>query len=194
MLWTQDSAIPTRASVPTAILSLIGSSALPLLSYVEHVYSCRPSTTINIFLLFTTLFDAARARTLWLQPYHQDIAIVAVASVSIKILSLALEATQKRRYLRSAYRSLPPEDTSGILSRWVFAWQIPLFCAGYKATLGIEDLFTLDKHLKSLYLHKLLQSRWSPGALILPSCSILCMLLTRFSGDQVRLCTVDRRV
>lgn len=155
--------MPTAASVPTAVLSLVISLALPLLSYVEHIYSARPSSILNIFLLFTTLFDAARARTLWLQPYHGTIAIIAVSSVSVKIVSLALEATEKRKHLRSAYETLPPEDTSGILSRWLFAWQIRLFRAGYKTTLGIDDLYSLDKHLKSPYLHQLLQRRWSRG-------------------------------
>lgn len=88
-------------------------------------------------------------------------AIVAVLSTVLKVLILPIEATEKREILRPQFRAVPPEATSGVLARWVFSWQLPLFRKGYTEELKIEDLYTLDKHLGSRYLQNLLQTAWS---------------------------------
>lgn len=155
----------TRASLPTAGLSLAASIGLAALSYYEHAYSCRPSSIINLFLLFSTLFDATRTRTLWLQGYNQPIANTSLVATVLKIVLLALETVEKRRGLRQPFKTLPPESTSGIFPRWIFSWQLPLFRAGYTKQLGIDDLFHLDKHLRSTYLQNLLQTAWRNCAL-----------------------------
>ncbi|KAH6876442.1 P-loop containing nucleoside triphosphate hydrolase protein [Thelonectria olida] len=164
ILWTQPSAVTTRASLPAAALSFVASISLLGLSYVEHVYSYRPSTVLNLFLLFSALFDAARTRTLWLQGYNRSAAIAALVATVLKIFMLVLETIDKRGFLRPQYRTLPPEVTSGVFSQWLFSWQLPLFRAGYSGQLEIENLFPLDKHLKSQYLQNLLQTGWGKAS------------------------------
>ena len=161
IFWTQASAVPTGASLPAAALSFVSSLALLALSYVEHLYSYRPSSIINVFLLFSSLFDATRTRTLWLQPYNRSVAITSLLSIVVKLVALALETVEKRHILQPQYQNLTPESTSGILAQWLFSWQLPLFRAGYSSTLGLNDLFDLDKHLKSTFLHSKLQERLS---------------------------------
>ncbi|KAH7174084.1 P-loop containing nucleoside triphosphate hydrolase protein [Fusarium flagelliforme] len=158
--WTRPSAVVTKASLPTAALSFVASISLLGLSYVEHVYSYRPSTVLNLFLLFSALFDATRTRTLWLQGYNRPLAITALVATVIKILLLAVEAIEKRKFLRPQYRDLPSEVTSGVFSHWFFSWQLPLFRTGYSHTLQIESLFPLEKHFKSSYLQSKLQDAW----------------------------------
>ncbi|KAF5682935.1 major facilitator family transporter [Fusarium denticulatum] len=162
--WTRPSAVTTKASLPTAALSFVASICLLCLSYVEHVYSYRPSTVLILFLLFSALFDAARTRTLWLQGYNQPAAITALIATVIKIVMLAVETIEKRRFLRPQYCALPPEVTGSVLSHWFFSWQIPLFRAGYSKHLEIEALFPLEKHFRSLYLQKLLQTAWAKAS------------------------------
>ncbi|UPL03089.1 hypothetical protein LCI18_014023 [Fusarium solani-melongenae] len=164
ILLTQSSAIITKASLPTAALSFVASIALLGLSYVEHVYSYRPSTVLNLFLLFSVLFEATRTRTLWLQGYNRSPAIAALVATLIKIAMLVVEAIEKRGFLRPQYRALPPEVTSGVFSQWVFWWQLPLFRAGYSKKLEIESLFPLSKHFKSSYLQGLLQTAWDKSS------------------------------
>ncbi|KAF4958674.1 hypothetical protein FGADI_2224 [Fusarium gaditjirri] len=164
ILWTRPSAVTTKASLPTAALSFVASIGLLCLSYVEHVYSYRPSTVLILFLLFSALFDATRTRTLWLQGYNRPAAIAALISTVIKIVMLAVETIEKRRFLRPQYRALPPEVTGSVLSHWFFSWQIPLFRAGYSNQLEIEALFPLEKHFKSLYLQKRLQTAWAKAS------------------------------
>ncbi|GKU10283.1 unnamed protein product [Fusarium langsethiae] len=158
--WTQPSAVATKASLPAASLSFVASISLLGLSYIEHVYSYRPSTVLNLFLLFSVLFDATRTRTLWLQGYNRPAAITALVATVVKILLLAVEAIEKRGFLRPQYRDLPSEVTSGVFSHWLFSWQIPLFRTGYSQNLQIESLFPLEKHFKSSYLQNQLQDAW----------------------------------
>ncbi|KAJ3549386.1 hypothetical protein NM208_g529 [Fusarium decemcellulare] len=161
---TQSSAVTTKASLPTAALSFVASIGLLGLSYVEHVYSYRPSTVINLFLFFSVLFDATRTRTLWLQGYNRSPAIAALVATVVKIAMLAVEAIEKRGFLRPQYRTLPPEVTSGVFSQWAFWWQLPLFRAGYSKKLEIETLFPLAKHFKSSYQQSLLQTAWAKAS------------------------------
>ncbi|KAF4342275.1 multidrug resistance [Fusarium beomiforme] len=164
IVWTRSSAVATKASLPTAALSFVASIVLLGLSYIEHVYSHRPSTLLNIYLLFSVLFDATRTRTLWLQGYNRPAAITALVATVIKVAMLVLEAIEKRNLLRPQYRTLPPEVTSSVFSHWFFSWQLSLFRAGYSKQLEIESLFGLEKHFQSQYLLKLLQTAWTKAS------------------------------
>ncbi|KAF4972333.1 hypothetical protein FZEAL_9615 [Fusarium zealandicum] len=164
ILFTQSSAVTTTASLPAAALSLVASIGIIGLSYLEHVYSYRPSTVLNLFLLFSVLFDGTRTRTLWLQGYNRPIACAALAATVLKVAMLAVEMIEKRAFLRPQYRQLPPEVTSGVLSQWLFWWQLPLFRDGYSKKLEIDTLFSLSKHFKSSYLQNLLGARWAKAS------------------------------
>lgn len=166
IFWARESDTGTRASLPTAILALFVAVTLSVLSYAEHFYSTRPSTIVNIYLLFTALFDATRARTLWLQRYNSSAAIILTTATAIKLFLLLLEASEKRGFLAPRYKVLSSEDTSGVINRFFFWWQIPLFRSGYNKSLLPNDLFVLDKHLNSRYLLSLLQTLWNDGKLL----------------------------
>lgn len=166
VLWASHSAIKTRASVATAVITLIGYIVFAGLSYVEHMRAVRPSLILSAFLLFTLLFDISHTRTLWLQQYNHAIAIVSTVAVLVKFAILCLEAVQKRRMLRPDYQTYPPEAVSGIINRSFFWWLNKLFKRGYSKTLRLDDLFALDKHLLAEYLQQLLGSAWNKGNVI----------------------------
>jgi ATP-binding cassette, subfamily C (CFTR/MRP), member 1 len=166
VLWVRPSAIRTRTTIPTTIVSVVGSLLFCLLSYTEHVYSVQPSFLLNAYLFVSLLFDIARARTLWLRNYnyyHEVIAIVFTATVGLKFVILLLEAIEKRWILRPKYKAYPPEAISGIYNKSFFGWLNPLFRRGFSNILFIEDLFTLDKHLAAEYLQGRLQGAWDRG-------------------------------
>jgi ATP-binding cassette, subfamily C (CFTR/MRP), member 1 len=160
--WANPSVAKTRASVPTAVLTLVAYLALPILSYAEHVKSVRPSSLLNGYLLISLLCDVARTRTLWLKD-HDKIAGDFTAAVAIKCALLVLEAVEKRRFLLPNYQSYPFEATSGIFSRFFFCWLNPLLRRGHSRILALDDLYCLDKHLLSEYLEPLLNSAWLKG-------------------------------
>jgi hypothetical protein len=163
----------TRTTLAAAIVALISTLALALLSYTEHTRAVRPSTIIGTFLLSTLLFDIAHARTLWLRAplYYSSsaesnisnaIAYLAVATCVVKgCVVLVLEALEKRRSsLRDRFRAYPPEATASIFNRGFFWWLNPLFRKGYGRELDVDDLFVLDKHLKAEYCFGRFQAAW----------------------------------
>ena len=145
------------------MVSLLGSLALCLLSYVEHIRTVRPSVLLDVYLFISLLFDIPRARTIWLQGYGYATAVVLTTSIVVKFLALLLEIKEKRGILRPQYQSYPPEATSGIFNKFFFWWQNSLLRKGFSNSLTVDDLFVLDKHLAAEYLQDLLQTAWYKG-------------------------------
>ncbi|KAJ5740717.1 hypothetical protein N7493_000589 [Penicillium malachiteum] len=163
VLWALPSADGTKASLATNALLAIGSLVLIVLSYAEHTRSVRPSFILNAYLLITLLFDAARARTLWLRSidsFNDIIATVTSIAMCAKLVLVVLEAVEKRRILKEEYQGYPPEATAGFYSQAMFYWLNPLFKLGYTGTLNVEDLFALDKQLSSERLLNAFEERW----------------------------------
>ena len=125
---------------------------------------------MNSFLFATLLFDIAFARTIWFRVDDYAnlknvmvIVILVIAAVVVKAIVLFLEAYEKRSMLRKEYASYPPEATGSIFSRSFFWWLNPLFRSGFRRVLDVDDLFSLDKHLKSAYCHPRFQTAWASG-------------------------------
>jgi hypothetical protein len=166
VLWARTGAVRTRASVPSAALSLLSSLAFCVLSYTEHRRATRPSSLLDSYLFATLLFDIAHARTLWLRAVESNgraIAALAIASAVVKAVLLVLEAWEKRRMLRPNYRSYPPEATGSIYNRYFFWWLNPLFFQGFREVLVIDDLFTLDKKLGAACCYERFRTAWAAG-------------------------------
>lgn len=132
-----------------------------LLSYFEHLRNIRTSSLLNAYLLFTVVFDAARSRSYSLNDNLETISAVFTTRVGIKLFLAIFEAKGKQSLLLPEYASYPAEATSGVYSRALFWWQNSLFKKGFSNTLSVDDLFDLDKHLRSEYLHHLVQSAWA---------------------------------
>lgn len=129
------------------------------LSYAEDKKSTKPSTLLNVYLLFAVLFDATQVRTLWLK-HRNTIAAVQSASIGIKLIMLFFEAQTKRRHLRAPYKDYPPEATSGVINLSFVWWLNSLFVTGFRKLIASEDLFNIDRGLKSEALAERLQSVW----------------------------------
>jgi hypothetical protein len=129
------------------------------LSYAEDRKSAGPSTLLNVYLLFSTLFDATQVRTLWLTN-RTNVAVVQSAGIAIKIIMLCLEAQPKTSYLKQHYKDYPPEATSGILNLSFVWWLNRLFVAGFRKLMTTQDLFDIDHALKSEILAKRIQEAW----------------------------------
>ncbi|KAH2570366.1 hypothetical protein KXV42_008422 [Aspergillus fumigatus] len=161
--WARPAATRTQASIAANAIITVGFFILCLLSCAEHLRSTTPSFLLNIYLLFTLLFDIAKTRTLWLRSSGQTdetIAILTSVTVGIKFLLLILEAVEKRHILRKGQSGYPPEATAGIFNRSFFLWLNPLFRSGFSKILDVEDLFDLDKHLSSRRLYSTLETLW----------------------------------
>lgn len=107
----------------------------------------RPSTIINIYLLFTLLFDCVVARTLWLADNGSTISGLFTSTVALKLLVLTSETWEKRPILLSQYEYLFPEATSGILARSIFWWLNSFLRIGFTRPLTNRDLLPIHDSL-----------------------------------------------
>lgn len=160
VLWTVDKSERTRASLPLAVLDLVGAAQFLALTWMEDTRSVRPSSLLNVYLLFTLLLDLAQARTLWLHKTSTAVSGLFTARIATKTSLLILEARSKQAYFREVYKALPPESIGGIINRSVLWWVNGLFRRGFRSLLTIEDLYVLDTRLSSDYLRAKVQAAW----------------------------------
>lgn len=175
VLWatTSSAAIThTRATIPAAVLGLLASLGVGLLSWLEHDRSVRPSFVLSTYLFLSVLLDTARARTLWMLGSNQTIPAIFTCTLALRAVMILLESTEKRRILVPQHKGYSKEVTSGTFNRSVFFWLTSLFINGYRNILKLEDLYPLDPKLASEPLYKKLADAWDqvpdktrPGAL-----------------------------
>ncbi|KAK1850744.1 ABC multidrug transporter [Colletotrichum chrysophilum] len=175
VLWaTTSSAAIThpRATIPAAVLGLLASLGVGLLSWLEHDRSVRPSFVLSTYLFLSVLLDTARARTLWMLGPNQTIPAIFTCTLALRAVMILLESTEKRRILVPQHKGYSKEVTSGTFNRSVFFWLTSLFINGYRNILKLEDLYPLDPKLASEPLYKKLADAWDqvpdktrPGAL-----------------------------
>jgi hypothetical protein len=130
-----------------AVLAFVDGFLLLFLSHVEHARSVRPSTIINVYLLFTLLFDCVVARALWLANHDSIISSLFTSTLVIKLIVLTSEAWEKRPILLSQYQHLSPEATSGILARGIFWWLNSFMRTGFARSLTDNDLLPVHDSL-----------------------------------------------
>lgn len=133
---------------------------LGLLSYFEHMRTIQPSFLLNAYILFSTVFDTARSRSYALDSDLGLVSTVFGLRIVVKLFLAILEAKGKRKLLLSEIADCPKEATSGVYKRMLFWWLNELFKKGYSNPLTVDDLFHLDKHLQSDYIHHPLASAW----------------------------------
>ena len=161
VLWSIAPLNRTKTSIPAAALSFMASSALLLLSSLEHTRSVRPSSIINVYILFSLLFDIPQARTLWLRSGPQSVPAIFTTGVSAKIAILYLEARSKRRSLFPPYRVYAPEALVSFYDRTVLWWLNPLFMQGYRSLISYEKLYNIEADLSSKDIEENFQPAWT---------------------------------
>lgn len=134
--------------------------ALLALSYLEHQKNVRPSSIISAYLLVSLPFDAAQLRSRWTRGNNLSVNSVASVTLAVKLAVLFSEAVEKRRLLLPAFTNISPEATSGIYSRGMFWWLLPLFRLGFSNAVTENDLFVGDTALESTGLCLRFQRYW----------------------------------
>lgn len=147
-MWSWD-ARHTGISIAAAVLSLVLAVGISGLAALEHDRSVRPSSVLMAYLLLSGLFDAAQLRTLLLIGSRTAVSAALSVAILFKLTLLALEARSKARVLKGPYKHLPPESISGIISRALFWWTVPLFYAGYRRLLSPIDIYPVDSSMHS---------------------------------------------
>ncbi|KAK7222510.1 hypothetical protein V2G26_010513 [Clonostachys chloroleuca] len=193
-LWSSSSNA-TKISVAASALSMTAGLALATLSFIHHSRAVRPSGILNAYLAFSTLFDLAQARTLWLRHDHA-LASVFTTGLVCKALALFAEMREKRKILREPYANYPPEALGGVINRSVFWWINSLLLKGRSSSLELEDLYELDEELSFDHLHARFRQSWYSNARRNPSTKALIETVFRCFWKQIsyivfyRLCLI----
>ena len=162
-MWYQSIAPTTRATIPTAAVSLAAFLGCLYLTHLEHQRSLRPSTTLCLFLGLTSLLDIARLRTLSFLPDNERVVSIFALSWVVKVVMLILESTEKRSLLKKGFEKSPIEETSGVFNRTLFWWLNPLLWKGSQITLTVDDLPALDEDLRAASNPQILLEKWGKG-------------------------------
>lgn len=145
--------VATKLGVAASALGFAITFVLCALSWLEHCRTVRPSTILCTYYLFSTLFDAAQCRTLWLigrDKLHSLPPLFSAALIA-KVVLLFLEGFSKSKFLIGPWKRLTacPEAISGIINRGVFWWVNDLLMQGFRASLSLDDLYENDDELQS---------------------------------------------
>lgn len=131
------------------------------LSVFEHGRSPRSSLLLTGFLLLTLLLDIAETRTFWLASSLSSelrYAGIFTGVIATKAVLLAVESTNKSKWVQwDTDEPHSPEETTGIFGLGVYFWLNSLFLSGYRKILQLDDLYPLDRFLKSHSLHERFQ-------------------------------------
>lgn len=150
----------TSASLAAAAVALAASLGLWILSHVEHMKNIRPSSIINGYLSVSLLLDSAQLRTNWQREKSLPTNAVATTTMAIKLLVLVSEAVEKKSLIFETYKDVSPEATSGLYSRGAFWWLNPLLRLGFKNDIKNDDLFTIDRDMRSETLRLRFRKQW----------------------------------
>ncbi|XHG06242.1 hypothetical protein AWENTII_009447 [Aspergillus wentii] len=161
ILWASPTSHPTDVSLGASVLSLAATVLLVWLSFLEHDRSIRPSTVIQLFLLFSIVLDLPQARTLWLRHDNEEIAGLFATGLVLKLCGLLLEMVEKRRFLRHRYSNSAPESLAGIINISLLWWLNPLLIRGYSTILDLPALFNLSTELTSRDLQPRFRQTWA---------------------------------
>jgi len=197
VLWSLSPELGSKASVLASSFGFLAAVCLIGLSHLEHLRSIRPSAIINVYLLFTLLFDVAKVRTLWETPGTGKLAAVYSSSVGVKVLTIITESMEKRGILFDSFKHPSPEVTSGIYGISTFSWLYSLLQLGFRTNLHMDDLYPLDDDMQTSVLLKRSSHTWAqadhatPRAFLWSSISALKWPL--ISCGIPRLCLIGFR-
>jgi ATP-binding cassette subfamily C (CFTR/MRP) protein 1 len=159
VVWAVKLPRPSRTALPAAMIELIATVIMGLVSYTDHFKTLQPSTILCLYLPLNILLGIPHVRTLWLMQLQLPLAPVLTACLSAKIIWLVLEARHKHILLEE-YEDVTEEAVAGILSQCVFGWLLPFIIRGSRKDILSRDLLHLDTELRSLRVHDMFKVNW----------------------------------
>jgi ATP-binding cassette, subfamily C (CFTR/MRP), member 1 len=137
----------TRATIAASCLGITSFVIFLIVSHYEHSRSVRASTLMILYLSFSILADAMRARTLWSMP-RNNVPTAAVFTAFCVCKLPLLIAERARKTVRSGVRQPTPDEHADIVSQAFLWWLLPLFSLGKKnQTLTSETLPDIEPRL-----------------------------------------------
>ncbi|KAJ6134374.1 ABC transporter integral membrane type 1 [Penicillium sp. IBT 18751x] len=143
-LWASPLATTTRATIGTAVVTLLAYVVLGVLSQYEHSRAIRPSTINSGYLFLSSLLSLAEVRTLYFVETNRAVPVLYTVNLCLRVAALAIESIPKTSILKTAYRNPPPETATGVLGLSFFTWINPLLLLGSRTDLTVAQLPELE--------------------------------------------------
>ncbi|KAJ3494502.1 hypothetical protein NLG97_g4037 [Lecanicillium saksenae] len=157
-LWSLPSTHKAKTSIAEAVLGVLESIAILVLSFFEHNRSPSQSFLLNIYLLVSSILDVASIRTAWVRSHNPALAGVLTAAFAVRLCLLALEETPKT--VLAGEKSQSRETRAGFISRSLFWWLNSFLTLGYKSTLDVNHIGPIAPKFDSRDLRKKLEKVW----------------------------------
>ncbi len=168
VLYGTGRGVRVHTTLASAIVNLVTTLVLLVLSDLEHVRSIRPSFLLQIFFTAIVLVDLPRIRTQWLLNNNSVVAAVFSITFALNVALLTVESLQKWKHSTLYPSNVSPEDYQGVFGRTFFTWLNPLFMEGYQRDLTMDDLCVVDNELKGETFYARLLRHWNTGMASLP--------------------------
>ncbi|KAI5468185.1 P-loop containing nucleoside triphosphate hydrolase protein [Mariannaea sp. PMI_226] len=137
----------TQATIAASCLGIFGIAILMVTSHYEHNRSVRGSTLLLLYLSYSILADAMRARTLWSMPDNNTLVAAVLAACCVCKLALLIIEHQHKA-VRPGIRQPTPDERADILSQAFLWWLVPLFGLSKKTPkLTLETLPDIEPEL-----------------------------------------------
>ncbi|KAG6087196.1 hypothetical protein E4U15_008222 [Claviceps sp. LM218 group G6] len=137
----------TRLTIPVTLTVVASFIWLLYVSYLEHVRSVRPSTILCLYLGISSLLDLASSRTSFFIPGYDVVAPIHLSSYFVKLVILGTEVIEKRKLLMWHCKNVSPEAVASFYNRVFFVWLNSLLLKGYRTSLTVDTLTTLDQDI-----------------------------------------------
>lgn len=144
----------------SAILLVLSTLAMLVLTHVEHVRSSKPSILLSAYTLVLLTVSIIRTRTAWLAFGHQTYTVLIASSTLLTAVITILQAIPQARRKDDSMNDVSPEEGSGLYSLAFFSWLLPLIRQGNRKILDTEDLTALDPRLSAEKLGEEFQRTW----------------------------------
>jgi hypothetical protein len=118
----------------------------------EHSRIIHPSTLVTLYLLITIVQDGTEA-------VHVSASATLYLDLILRIVMLSLEIWPKTSFL-AGNNDYSPEETSGLIGKWLFLWVNPFLFKGYRGAIRESDVYPLDRKLKSKALEDEMLRIW----------------------------------
>lgn len=145
----------TKTTLPAASVDLVAAVAATAIIYLEHRHTVRASALLGIYFLIGIVFDAVKCRSFFFRSGLAPAGALAAVSCGLNLLLLVLQEVNKRELLINPelQESLGEEGTAGYWKRMFFIYLNPMFVAGFRKVLTLQDLGNIGPEFSSELLH-----------------------------------------
>ncbi|KAM7217664.1 hypothetical protein V8F06_006919 [Rhypophila decipiens] len=147
-------------ALAASLLALIASTALCVVSFLEHGRTVAPSTLLTSYLLFSIFAHLIQVGLYWVAKNLCYYSPLAIAIFVTKLIVAGLELQNKTPILREQYRSLSPEERGGFYSNAIFWWVNKYIALGNAKILSGDDMPPLASYMDTMKMREAMQQQW----------------------------------